>query len=486
MLQNRLSYYALSFTALLAIAGCASTPKAPLPADADASAEIGKASAGIEQASAKGYDVLAPNKFEKAVDYRNSASEKLSRGKDRAKVLADAAAAQAAIREVEAIGEANRANLQGVLEARRYAMAAQAPKFEEKKFKSAEEDLKDIGEDIEKGKYSFDAKDVAEIEREYGEAEIAARKHGEIGNAKLMIEQAEDDGAKSRTPALHEIALSRLASAEHAIELSPHSGEGYATAVEAANQSALKLKQVLAIARQNNTEENAALMIWNQNQQLAASQAALSSTQAAAQQKLQQTKAESEAALEKTREEAAAEQRKLESDLAEKQASLISQGSAISALKEQNQEYASSEELKQKIEEVRKTFSPDEAEVMKDGTKIVVRLKKMQFSSGRAELNPDAMATLSKVDKLIASVPAKQVTVEGHTDSLGSNSVNKALSEKRAESVKKYLVSQGLAEELKVDTQGYGSDRPLTTNKTKEGRATNRRVDIVIDTPVVL
>ncbi len=76
--------------------------------------------------------------------------------------------------------------------------------------------------------------------------------------------------------------------------------------------------------------------------------------------------------------------------------------------------------------------------------------------------------------------------VEGHTDSIGSNEKNKALSEKRAESVKKYLVSQGLSEELRIDTEGYGSDRPLTTNKTKEGRATNRRVDIVIDTPVTL
>jgi len=87
---------------------------------------------------------------------------------------------------------------------------------------------------------------------------------------------------------------------------------------------------------------------------------------------------------------------------------------------------------------------------------------------------------------LIAAVPASQITVEGHTDSVGTNEINKDLSVKRAESVKKYLVSQGLPENLTVGTAGYGSEKPLTTNKTKIGRATNRRVDIVIETLTVL
>ncbi|MGE3261667.1 MAG: OmpA family protein [Bacteriovoracia bacterium] len=476
---------ALFGLSVLALASCATPAKAPIAANSDPQAEIGRVSAAIEDASAKQYDRLAPKNFARAVDYRNSAAEKLSKGKGSESILSDVAVSLQAIQQVKNVGDTNQGLMRGALEARRYAVMAQGPKFSESKFRSADDDLADIGKDLEKGN-SIDSDDLKSVEKKFGEAEIAARKHGELGNVRLQIKQAKSNGAKGKTPSLYEIAVSRADSAEHAIELSPHTADGYAHAVSEAQQSARKLTEVLTIARKNKASETVALTIWNQNQALEASRSALSKTKADAANKLQQTKAEADAELAKAQAEAMAEQEKLASDLEAKNARIASQGGAIAALRSENSDYASTEELKQKIEEVKKTFAPDEAEVMKDGTKIVVRLKKMQFSSGRSDLNPDSFATLRKVDNLIAAVPAKQITVEGHTDSVGSNATNKALSEKRAESVKKYLVSQGLSEELRVDTEGYGSDRPLTTNKTKEGRATNRRVDIVIDTPVVL
>lgn len=476
---------ALFGLSVLALASCATPAKAPIAANSDPQAEIGRVSAAIEDASAKQYDRLAPKNFARAVDYRNSAAEKLSKGKDSDSILSDVAVSQQAIQQVKNVGDTNQNLMRGTLEARRYAVMAQGQKFSESKFRSADNDLADIGKDLEKGN-SIDSSDLKAIEKKFGEAEIAARKHGELGNVRLQIKQAKSNGAKSKTPNLYEIAVSRADSAEHAIELSPHTADGYARAVSDAQQSAQKLTEVLAIARKNKASETVALTIWNQNQALEASRTALSQTKTDAANKLQQTKAEADAELARTQSEAMAEQEKLASDLEAQNARIASQRGAIAALRSENSDYASAEELKQKIEEVKKTFAPDEAEVMKDGTKIVVRLKKMQFSSGRSDLNPDSFATLRKVDNLIAAVPAKQITVEGHTDSVGSNATNKALSEKRAESVKKYLVSQGLSQELRVDTEGYGSDRPLTTNKTKEGRATNRRVDIVIDTPVVL
>jgi OOP family OmpA-OmpF porin len=303
---------------------------------------------------------------------------------------------------------------------------------------------------------------------------------------KLQIEQAKSNGAKGRVPTLYEMAISRVDSAQQAIELSPHTSSGYAQAVTDAKQSAQKLEEVNNIARKNGAHESVALTIWNQNQQLESTRNAMNQNKVDSAKKLEQSKAEGDAELARSQSMAMAEEEKLSADLDSKNAKIASQGGAIANLKSENSEYAATEELKQKIEAVKKTFSSDEAEVMKDGTKIVVRLKKINFATNRADLNPDAFATLRKVDNLIMAVPAKTVTVEGHTDSIGSNTANKALSEKRAESVKKYLVSQGLSEELKIDTEGYGSERPLTSNKTKEGRATNRRVDIVIDTPVTL
>jgi outer membrane protein OmpA-like peptidoglycan-associated protein len=83
---------------------------------------------------------------------------------------------------------------------------------------------------------------------------------------------------------------------------------------------------------------------------------------------------------------------------------------------------------------------------------------------------------------MIAAVPVTKVIVEGHTDSIGGEEKNMALSQKRAETIRKYFIAEKTLPEDKVEAKGFGYQRPLTTNKTKEGRATNRRVDVVIET----
>jgi OOP family OmpA-OmpF porin len=71
----------------------------------------------------------------------------------------------------------------------------------------------------------------------------------------------------------------------------------------------------------------------------------------------------------------------------------------------------------------------------------------------------------------------EQVRVEGHTDSIGTQRYNQKLSERRADAVKAYLVQQGLSPAVIV-TESFGEDKPIATNKTREGRAQNRRVEV--------
>jgi OOP family OmpA-OmpF porin len=85
---------------------------------------------------------------------------------------------------------------------------------------------------------------------------------------------------------------------------------------------------------------------------------------------------------------------------------------------------------------------------------------------------------LSKINDIIKSVGAELVAVEGHTDSIGSDNLNKTLSTKRAISVANYLAA--LAGGYKIGYIGYGESRPIASNETKEGRAINRRVDLVV------
>ncbi len=102
------------------------------------------------------------------------------------------------------------------------------------------------------------------------------------------------------------------------------------------------------------------------------------------------------------------------------------------------------------------------------------------FTSGKSELLPAAQIKLNDVAKaLIDQDPDSTMVVEGHTDSQGTAASNQELSEKRAQAVRDYLVSRGIAAD-RVKSQGFGPTRPIGENGSAEGRANNRRVEIVV------
>lgn len=101
------------------------------------------------------------------------------------------------------------------------------------------------------------------------------------------------------------------------------------------------------------------------------------------------------------------------------------------------------------------------------------------FASGKSELLPGAQERLTKVADALKDQEDKKILIEGHTDSRGSESMNMDLSRRRAEAVSSLLISRGLPAE-RVTTVGVGPSRPVADNATAEGRANNRRVEIVI------
>jgi len=97
---------------------------------------------------------------------------------------------------------------------------------------------------------------------------------------------------------------------------------------------------------------------------------------------------------------------------------------------------------------------------------------------------PGTYTLLSKVQRAIRTFGEPQVVVEGHTDSTGSDEVNEHLSQQRAEAVVEYLIANKTLPSDKIMAVGFGSVRPLASNETPEGRAINRRIDVII-TPIV-
>lgn len=112
------------------------------------------------------------------------------------------------------------------------------------------------------------------------------------------------------------------------------------------------------------------------------------------------------------------------------------------------------------------------------GTRIT-SLEGTNFDFDKATLRPEAGAKLDHAAAVMTEHSSIRVNVEGHTDSVGSDSYNQSLSERRANAVVDYLVGKGI-DASRLSPTGYGESRPAASNDTAEGRAQNRRVDLIV------
>ncbi len=110
--------------------------------------------------------------------------------------------------------------------------------------------------------------------------------------------------------------------------------------------------------------------------------------------------------------------------------------------------------------------------------KITWILSDVNFDFNKWDLRPDAKQTLDRDIAILKENPQIKVEIQGHTDSVGPEEYNQVLSEKRAESVKNYLIEQGIASS-RLTSKGYGETRPRFPNDTEENRFRNRRVEMV-------
>jgi outer membrane protein OmpA-like peptidoglycan-associated protein len=104
-------------------------------------------------------------------------------------------------------------------------------------------------------------------------------------------------------------------------------------------------------------------------------------------------------------------------------------------------------------------------------------LEGVNFATGKAELTPESQAILDGVAESLVAHEEIKVQVGGHTDNTGSAAVNKRLSAARAEAVRQYLISKGVAAD-RLTARGYGPSKPIASNRTAEGRSQNRRVEL--------
>jgi outer membrane protein OmpA-like peptidoglycan-associated protein len=204
----------------------------------------------------------------------------------------------------------------------------------------------------------------------------------------------------------------------------------------------------------------------------------------------QSAKAQAEADAERAQAEAAriqAESDKAKSDMADSQAASANALSAAQADAERSrlaaqQSQLSAEHAEAEKVEMRTKLSEQLNSILQthDSARgLIVSMSDVVFDSGKYSLKPGAREKLAKVAGILLAYPGLNIAVGGYTDNLGSDAMNQKLSENRADSVRDYLVAQGVATSS-VSAQGYGNSLPVASNNNSAGRQQNRRVELLV------
>jgi outer membrane protein OmpA-like peptidoglycan-associated protein len=102
----------------------------------------------------------------------------------------------------------------------------------------------------------------------------------------------------------------------------------------------------------------------------------------------------------------------------------------------------------------------------------------IHFATAKAEILPESRPIIDEIVSLLKNRPNLRIGVEGHTDNMGNPAANKTLSNARAKAVAEAIAAAGISSN-RLDPAGYGQERPIADNRTEEGRAKNRRVELV-------
>jgi outer membrane protein OmpA-like peptidoglycan-associated protein len=285
----------------------------------------------------------------------------------------------------------------------------------------------------------------------------------ELYEARNAVALARGEGADKLAPDVFQNAQSLLQQAEDYQIRKKGSNPVITTAREAAQKA--EDARLITLRRERE--------IAMQNAKDAAAKSKAAAEEAAHQQALAQQQAQMDA-----QRRAEAEKAKAEADAARAQAALEA-ANAKQAAEEAQRLRAQAEQERNSMKQQLQQQLNAVLETRQTARGLIMNMSDVLFDFGKYTLKPEAREKLAKVSGIILSHPGLTLTVEGYTDNVGSEEFNQKLSEQRADAVRDYLVSQGIADNS-VSARGLGESNPIAPNDTAQGRQKNRRVQIVV------
>lgn len=429
-------------------------------------AEVAQAKGALSDAQARKLHLICPRGFEKASKGLADAEKALKAGGSIDRIqrhLAEADEALGACRQVEELGMVL---ARDALAARGEALAANAPEFAPDQWEKAEKSMTSLGRQIEGGAGEKARRDAEATAQLYADAELKAIRVDLLGKAKQAREQALAARADRWAPVTLAKAADLLGEAEDILQ-GDRSRQGEAAAKAAVAEDEYRHAAWIAgrAAAIDKDRDEFERVVLSYEQRMSALAGQLGFT------------ADFSEGGAPVIENMSAAVTGLNDNIRDLQAK-VDELQAVAAKYEQ---VAPLEEVNRKVTKVAGLFGPDEAEVSQSGDRLVVRLTALSFPTGSSEIQPKDFPVLTRVQAALREFPSSRVVIEGNTDSTGNPDFNQALSQRRAEAVREYLLANMSRDPASIATVGYGSSRPLASNETPEGRAKNRRIDVVID-----
>ena len=442
--------------------------------------EVNRFDSEISNARKNQLNVLAPTSFAKAEAYLNDAKEALKSGDERSEILEPIASGHAQLQHAEEMAQVARTTLPNAIKARELARAAGATNLGPDYVRAEEQFLK-LTKAIENNDLKYAQNNREKVAAAFDQLEVRAIKERTLGEARKLIKQAEEEGARKLTPKILAVAQQKLNHADAFISEHRYEKEKIQQKSSDALFQAQRLIQVTRQSEQVKEMQPEQLTLWVEG---ILSQTANKLSAPDMRNKTFNTQVEnilgSIAALQEDRQFIASQEKAhVEEIKSLKQQVALLEGKTQEerAAKERLEAEKKFNEL---YTEVKSYFTSEEAEIYKQGNRLIIRLRAMQFPVGQAVIMPSNYELVSKVQRSIRTFGEPDVVIEGHTDSTGSPELNEHLSQQRADSVRDYLIANGILSADKIVAIGYGSKRPLASNETEMGRAINRRIDVVI------
>jgi OmpA-OmpF porin, OOP family len=482
-MKNKFYSFMLAGFGAWMIASCTSTPPtevSSIPADSDPNREISAFEAELKQAKDQGAQALSPNWYNKAEANLEQAKALRAKQGKYTDIFASIEKGRENLKQTEKFTQISKTVMDNVIKEREQSLAAldRAEKAGAKNvrpaYRDAEESFLRLSKAVENDDIKWAENHKTEVIQKYREAAGVANKKRTLGVAEQLIENCKQIDGRKFAPQALKLAEQNYDTSDKFATNNPQATEEMEKHGETAQFYARRCVNLAQESRSlddrhpeeralyvegklntiGRTAEVGDLRDKNFDTQVTQIDKAVLALKNEAKGEGSRT-----AALESEKERLTAELGSSKEEAARRQHLL---------------------QLDRKFAAVRKMFNPSEAEVLRDGDKLIIRLRSVKFPVGKAQIRSENFALMNKVNRALNEFNNINVVVEGHTDSTGSAETNEKLSLDRANAVKEYLVANEAIEAGNIDAVGMSFNKPLASNKTADGRAQNRRIDVVI------